>query len=182
MNRKTPYAIPSNIPPESSINTYLVGAHFHDCYAIDVPNEPRTALGYFLAAVKYTPSWVNALMALRNKVVRLVGLKDLGALGGLKPSKPESAYKPGDRIGIFTLISNTENEVLMGDSDKHLDVVLSVYRNPPSPSGVRSVAITTVVHIHNLLGRLYMFPVTPLHKLIAPAVLSRVLAEPDKTM
>jgi len=36
-----------------------------------------------------------------------------------------------------------------------------------------SVAATTVVHIHNLLGRVYMLFVVPIHKLVVPAVLVR---------
>ena len=63
----------------------------------------------------------------------------------------------------------------MGDRDKHLDVVLSVYKHPLDQGGVQSVSVTTVVHIHNLLGRIYMLPITPLHKLIAPAVLNRIM-------
>jgi hypothetical protein len=114
-------------------------------------------------------------MTLRNKLVQLVGLKDLGGLGGFDPTKPASAYAPGDRVGIFTLISNTDNEAILGDSDRHLDVVLSVFRHPPCSNGIPSISITTVVHVHNLLGRVYMLPVTPLHKLIAPAVLNRAL-------
>ena len=108
-------------------------------------------------------------------MVRFVGLKDLGGLGELSPSKPASAYVPGDRVGIFTLISNSPNEALLGDRDKHLDVVLSVYKHPSDQGGVQSISVTTVVHTHNLLGRIYMLPVTPLHRLIAPAVLTRII-------
>jgi hypothetical protein len=165
----------SDVPPGSAITAQLPGAYFHDCHAIAVPNTSRTALSHFLTALANTPPWVNSLMALRNKLVRFVGLKDLGALGEFNPSKPESAYVPGDRIGIFTLISNTPNEVMLGDRDKHLDVVLSVYKYSPGQNGDQFVAVTTVVHVHNLLGRVYMLPVTPLHRLIAPAVLSRII-------
>lgn len=173
------HAAPSNVPLESAIDERLPGAYFYDCYAIAVPNTSRTALGHFLTAVANTPPWVNRLMALRNKLVQLVGLKDLGGLGGFDRSKPESAYAPGDRVGIFTIISNTDNEALLGDCDKHLDVVLSVFKSPPCSNSISSISITTVVHVRNLLGRVYMLPVTPLHKLIAPAVLNRVLSEPN---
>lgn len=78
-------------------------------------------------------------------------------------------------MGIFTIISNFPNEVLLGDSDKHLDVVLSVYKHPPDQQGNQTISVTTVVHTHNMLGRIYMFPVTPMHKLIAPAVLNRIV-------
>lgn len=169
---------PCAVPPGSAIHAHLAGAHFHDCHAVEVPGTPRSALGYYLAAVAQTPSWVNALMALRNRIVRLAGLKDLGHLGDFDPSKPESAYVAGDRVGIFTLISNSDDEVLLGDHDKHLRVVLSVCKQSCGSERVATVTITTVVHVHNLLGRLYMLPVTPLHKRIAPAVLAR-LGAPD---
>jgi hypothetical protein len=170
-----PRAILSDVPPKSAINARLSGAYFHDSYVITVPDTTGIALSYFLTALANTPPWVNLLMALRNKIVRLVGLKDLGGLGELDTSKPASAYAPGDRVGIFTLISNSPNEALVGDRDKHLDVVLSVYKHPSSQDGVQSVSVTTVVHIHNLLGQIYMLPVTPLHRLIAPAVLTRII-------
>ncbi|HEY8706862.1 MAG TPA: DUF2867 domain-containing protein [Burkholderiaceae bacterium] len=39
----------------------------------------------------------------------------------------------------------------------------------------RSAAVSTVVHIHNLLGRVYMLFVAPVHRLIVPAVLGRAV-------
>lgn len=170
-------ARPFSVPVESAINSRLTGAHFYDCYAIETFDSPQTALGHFLNALAHTPQWVDFLMALRNRIVQLFGLKNLGGLGALDSHKLESAYLPGDRVGIFTLLSNSANEVLLCDSDKHLDVVLSVFKCPAAANGTQSLAVTTVVHVHNLLGRIYMLPVTPLHKLIAPAVLSRALAQ-----
>ncbi|MBS4096174.1 MAG: DUF2867 domain-containing protein [Sulfuricella sp.] len=164
----------SVVPPGSAIHARLPGAYFFDCHAVAVPHTSRSALDLFLSALKNSPAWVNSLMALRNKLVKFVGLKDLGGLGEFDPAKPESAYLPGDRVGIFTLISNTPDEALLGESDKHLDVVLSVYKHSTVPDGEQSVAVTTVVHVHNLLGRVYMLPVTPLHRIIAPAVLSHI--------
>lgn len=166
----------SGVPGASAITKRLAGASYYDCYAIGVPNDGRSALGYFLTAISNTPAWVNSLMTLRNKTVRLFGLKDLGGMGNFDSKKPDTDYLPGDRVGIFTLISNTPGEVLLGDSDKHLDVVLSIYKSTAAGVGDCSIVVTTVVHTHNLLGKLYMLPVTPLHKIIAPAVLTRVIA------
>jgi hypothetical protein len=173
------HAMPSTVPIASAINTRLPGAYYFDCYTIAVPDTSLTALGQFLAAVAKTPWWVNHLMALRNRVVRLVGLKDIGALGGFNHSKPASAYLVGDPVGIFRLLSSANDEALLGISDKHLDVHLSVFRHPLDSNGVRRISVTTVVHVHNLLGRLYMLPVAPLHRLVAPAVLNRILIEPN---
>jgi hypothetical protein len=110
-------------------------------------------------------------MTLRNRVVVQLGLKDLGHLDAFNPHKPLDKYQPGDRIGIFTLLDNQPDEVVLGDSDRHLDVALSVHRGRDPKSGHVVLTVSTVVHIHNMLGRLYMLPVAPVHKLIVPSVM-----------
>ncbi|HSV51785.1 MAG TPA: DUF2867 domain-containing protein [Burkholderiaceae bacterium] len=167
-------AVSRVFPQASAIHARVAGSHFHDSYSIDVANASRTALGHFFDTVAQTPGWVNVLMAMRNRVVALFGLKHLGHLGKVDAAKPEQAYAPGDRVGIFTLVSNTPDEVILEDNDKHLHVMLSVLRLPPGASGTRAIAVSTVVHIHNTLGRLYMIPVAPIHKLIVPSVLARI--------
>ena len=106
-------------------------------------------------------------MALRNRIVALFGLKNLGGIAQIDPNKMASDYQAGDPVGIFTLISNTTNEVLLGDSDKHLNVVVSVHKQTNAAEEDTTITVTTVVHVHNWLGRLYMIPVTPAHKIIA---------------
>ena len=68
-------------------------------------------------------------------------------------------------------------QTFLGDRDKHLDVTLSVHLTPQPGGGAPLVTLTTVVCTHNLLGRAYMLPVTPMHRIIAPAVL-RAVARP----
>lgn len=152
----------------------MQGSDFHDAWVIPASDANLTALGQFLKAADRTPRWVSACMALRNRVVSLFGLKNLGGLEQLPRGKAEADYKPGDRVGIFTLFENTPGEVLLGDRDKHLDVTLSVHLTPQPATGTPLVTLTTVVRVHNLLGRAYMLPVTPMHRLIAPAVLRAV--------
>ena len=161
-------------PAQSAIAVRIAGAHFHDAWCVVAAEPGHSALGQFLRAACATPAWVNALMSIRNKTVAALGLKNLGGLGGLDRNKAEAEYKPGDRVGIFRLIENTPDEVLLGDNDKHLEVVLSVHRAVAPSSGETVVTVTTVVHIHNLLGRLYMLPVAPIHKIITPSVLQAV--------
>jgi hypothetical protein len=159
------------VPISSDIAKQLQEADFFDSYAMPLEHAGRSALEIYLGVISKTPAWINFLMAARNRVVMLFGLKNLGHLGAINEGKPASDYCIGDRIGIFTLLSNTDNEVIMGDADKHLEVKLSVCKL--AQGGKESVATTTVVHIHNLLGRVYMLFVVPFHKLIVPAVLAR---------
>lgn len=107
-------------------------------------------------------------------MVSYVGLKDLGGLSQIHPNKMSSEYLDGDRVGIFTLIAKSDNEVLLGDDDNHLNVVVSVHR-ATIEAGVRPlITVTTVVHIKNWLGRLYMVPVAPAHRLIARAMVKAI--------
>lgn len=166
-----PHITAIKVPCSSDISKQLQGADYFDCYEIPLDHAGRSALEIYLGVISKTPAWVNFLMAARNRVVWFFGLKNLGHLGDLQKAKAASDYRIGDRIGIFTLLSNTDNEVIMGDSDKHLDVKVSICKLVQD--GKESVASTTVVHIHNLLGRVYMLFVIPFHKLIVPAVLVR---------
>jgi hypothetical protein len=43
----------------------------------------------------------------------------------VETDKKLSDYKVGDDVGIFTLLSVSQNEIILGDRDKHLDVKVS---------------------------------------------------------
>ena len=148
-------------PSNSLIAGLVPGSYFHDAWAVPAGDPSLSALGQVLKAAGQTPRWVSACMSLRNRVVSLFGLKNLGGLENLPHHKAEADYRPGDRVGIFTLFENTPDEVLLGDRDKHLDVTLSVHLTPEPATGASLITLTTVVRVHNLLGRAYMLPVAP---------------------
>ncbi|HEV2611502.1 MAG TPA: DUF2867 domain-containing protein [Noviherbaspirillum sp.] len=159
----------AKIPADSELHDAAATAYFHDAFEM-VVNDDRTAMALYLAAVTGTPRWVNLLLTIRNRVVSLFGLKDVGHLSDIDRSKIAADYKPGDRVGIFTLLSVSSHEVVLGDADKHLDARLSLYKHAGAQP---KVVVSTVVHVHNRLGRLYLFFVVPVHKIIVPAMLAR---------
>ena len=167
----------SQVPLNSAISTYIPAAYFYDATSISVDDSGAAALDFFLKALRETPTWVDLLMSARNQVVSLLGLKNLGKLSRLDPDKPASAYVAGERVGIFTVIMNSDGEVLLGDKDRHLDVTLSVHKSCDVGCAQATITVTTVVHVHNWFGRLYMLPVTPMHRVIGPAVL-RAIGKP----
>jgi hypothetical protein len=164
-----PMATP--VPPHSRIHRELPGAYFHDCYELALAPGAPSAMALYLESVANTPAWVNALMGVRNRVVSLVGLKNLGLLSAIDPHKPAGSYQVGERVGIFSLRSLSDDEVILGDADKHLDVQLSLCKY--TEGGQARVALTTVVHVNNLLGKVYMLFVAPVHKVIAPTMLKQ---------
>lgn len=164
----------SQAPIGSEVRKLIPGSYFHDAWSIPAAEPGLDPLTQFLRIAKFTPAWIDTAMAARNRVVSLFGLKNLGGLSGVNTAKSASDYKPGDRVGIFTLISQSPTEVLLGDSDKHLDVVVSVHRRPAAPSTLEVITVTTVVKVHNWLGRLYMLPVRPAHRIIARTMVRAV--------
>jgi len=163
----------SEVPSFSTVQGSLRTAYFFDCYSVELAPDSRTPLELYLSVVSRTPRWIEFLMSVRNRIVALFGLKNVGALSGLKPNKPASAYRIGDQAGIFKLLELHEQEVVLGETDKHLDVKVSVTKQ--DKPGTTTVSVSTVVHVHNALGRLYMFFVTPAHRIIAPATVSKLV-------
>lgn len=161
------------VPRDSDIGQYLDGAYFQDAYETRIDSPGLSALELHIQVMRQTPGWVDRLMTLRNRVVStLFGLKDLGKLAAVHPLKPAADYRVGDRLGIFVIHSLSDQEVVLTDADRHLDAKVSVRKTGSVDHPTATVS--TVVHVHNLLGRLYMLPVAPVHRLIVPAMLRRL--------
>lgn len=163
--------IETQVPQNSRAAALLPGADFFDAWSVETEVTDCSALGYFISAAQRAPRWVDVCMNLRNRAGSVVGLKNLGTLSEVASGKSAEAYQADDRVGIFTVFENSFEEALIGDKDKHLNVVLSVHRGSVRESGRLVVTVSTIVHVKNLLGRIYMLPVRPMHRLIAPAVL-----------
>ena len=166
--------IKTEVPENSRIAANLAGAYFFDSWSVTSDAQDLSALEYFISVARKTPGWVDMCMTVRNHLGRFAGLKDLGTFSAVSASKAAKEYKSGDRVGIFTVFENTFDEALIGDKDKHLDVVLSIHCKALSDKKRLAITITTVVHVKNLLGRIYMLPVKPMHRFIAPAMLSTI--------
>jgi hypothetical protein len=87
-------------------------------------------------------------------------------------------YAAGDKIGVWPIFWLSEDELVAGRNNKHLDFRLSVLK---VPDGDRtSVVVSTICTVHNLSGKFYLFFVVPFHrygvrKLMANALAARRL-------
>lgn len=162
--------IAATIPAGSALRAWLANADFHDAWEAPLRDPSLSPTEIFLATIGATPAWVGGAMALRNRVVRLFGLKDVGSMRGAR-ARPAESYRPGDRLGIFDVVSQSGEELVLGIDDRHLDVRVSVTK--PGGAQAERYVVSTVVHIHNLLGRAYMVPVAPVHAIIVRAMMRR---------
>jgi hypothetical protein len=152
------------VPPETDTEALLAGAQFVDAYQLVMEDLLVSAPAAAQRILGHAPHWVSLLMTLRNRVVAPLGLKTPGpdAIGSSK------------QIGIFPLLSQTADRVILGLEDKHLDFRLIV---DVSHQGTCSrVTLTTLVRTHNLLGRTYLAIILPFHRIIALAMLRQAAA------
>ena len=86
--------------------------------------------------------------------------------------------EPGERLGMFKLYGKTENELILGEEDKHLKFRVSILTDDEIAHKNRQyLMITTAVEFTNLFGRIYFFPVKPFHQLIVRTTLKRMVKQ-----
>jgi len=158
------------VPATSMLQTTLASASYVDAYETGLVDATLTPAEIFLKASLATPRWVETLMSLRNRIVHPLGLKDVGSMRASNQSATQGCAV-GDRLGIFTVCATTDNELLLGIDDKHLDVRVSIFKCGCDEA--HRYVVSTVVHVHNLLGRIYMFPVGRIHPLVVRSMMHR---------
>lgn len=162
MQRAAVRSVP--VPEGGLAASTFPGVDYADAYAVGLP--PGVSARSFAQAVfASSPRWVTMLMALRNAVVRPLGL--IATRSALEHAA--AANGSGERIGIFPVLAVAEDEVLLGLDDRHLDFRISV--RTLDDGGERLGVVTTLVRFHGVLGRAYFVPVRPAHRLIVPAML-----------
>jgi len=158
------------IGADAMLHPLLPGSHFAHAAEVRLQRRPDSAVQAYLDIARQVPAWFEGLMWLRNTGMRLLGMKHLGAIRSVPVQAPEG-LAVGDRLGIFTVRALTGDGVVLGDSDRHLRVELSVELGP-GHDGCQ-LQVSTVVHLHRPFGRLYMLPVVPVHRRIVPQLLER---------
>jgi hypothetical protein len=151
------------VPVDHALWSLLPGSTFADAYRAPCGAADCDARQVSLAILESPPPWVDALMALRNQLVRPFGLKP-----GLRHSIPGGAA----RIGIFPVVTESRDQLVLGFDDRHLDFRVAVSLRTAG-AGAKQVTVTTLVRTHNHLGRVYLRAILPFHRLIVRSLLER---------
>jgi hypothetical protein len=155
----------TEVAPSADCGAVLAGAEFADAHRIAIDGIQVDARRAAERMFVRRPRWEEALLGLRNMLVRPFRLKTSG----------QGEPAPGGVIGLFPVLSETNNRLVAGFNDRHLDfrVVVDV---APSGSG-QEITATTLVKTHNLLGRIYLAVVLPFHRLIVRNMLRRAFSQ-----
>ena len=168
------------IPKDSYIYNMASNATYTNSYAIDLQNKNLEIYDIAKLFFDNAPPWVNTLMSFRDKVVSFLklNLKTAGPLGKQADKKENNVVpKVSKKLNIFTLWFSDDNEIVLGEDDRHLNFRISLKKTVENEQ-VR-IIVSTVIFVNNTLGRLYLFFILPFHKIIVPAILRRIEGRPS---
>lgn len=152
---------------KADVRDLLPGADFADAFSLVVDDPSLDAVTAAHRAMSHRPGWVTSLMWLRDLAVRPFGLRT---------SEDVSLVKV-ERIGLFPVLSQSPERVVMGLDDRHLDFRLAVDVTALDDRR-REIVATTLVQTHNRLGRTYLAVILPFHRLIVPSLMAQVARRP----
>lgn len=168
MTAIAPTVTPVLIPDNSAVRFAYKSVDLSDAYSIALPSGTSTDPEELARHIfNQRMPWVTGLMAIRDFAVAGLGLKTSRRL-----SAPGAAG--GGRVGIFRIYQKLAHEIILGEDDKHLDFRLSVLVVVGAEEGMDNrVVVSTVVHCHNALGRVYILAIERFHRLIVKSFLRR---------
>jgi len=122
-----------------------------------------------------SPKWADHLLAIRDKIVVIFGL----TTSHNKQKQPNYAEcKIGEQLGLFKLFDKSENEFVLGENDKHLNFKVSLLLETVDKKlDKKRLTITTAVKFNNVFGRIYFFPVKPIHGVIVKSTLKNIIQQ-----
>ena len=118
-----------NIPSRSILNIESKIYNYQDSYQgsfLDI-DDNIIAIDVAKAFFSSAPVWVDKLFVLRNKIVSVLGLKTPTRVENRQQLLNDFTFEEGAKLGLFTFYNITENEVILGEDDKHLNFRISLY-------------------------------------------------------
>jgi hypothetical protein len=167
-----------DVPSCSTLSRELLErAYFRDSYRVQLSRKELGIVDIFFGIFAHHPLWMKLLLIVRNKVASLAGL-DAPNASEILHIEVKDRYVVGEKIGVWPIFWLSQDEIVAGRNNKHMDFRLSVLN---IPDGDRtSVVVSTICTVHNLPGKLYLSLVVPFHrygvrKLMANALAARRL-------
>ena len=151
----------TELAKESQLHGYVGEGDFLDCYSVDIGRSDIPVAEVTQRIFTDLPCWINSLLAARDVGVSVFGLKTTASLP--RNEAMRDSVEVGDQINFFPVRSIDENEIILGEDDRHLDFKIAVRRDGENAD---RISLATWVRTHNPLGAIYLRTITAFHILI----------------
>ncbi|MGH1351415.1 MAG: DUF2867 domain-containing protein [Methyloligellaceae bacterium] len=129
-------------------------ATWGDKFQLSTTNRFDSAYAAAEQMIGTQPAWLNMLLKTRDVIVSPFGLKTMKDISATKTKM----------VGIFPVLKETENQLIAGADDKHLNFRLVINRKQNDNQTL--ISVTTLVKINNVLGKAYLTTIMPFHRFI----------------
>ena len=163
-----------DVPSGSMLGRELIErAYFRDSYRAPLSRKELGIVDIFFGIFAHQPLWMKLLLIVRNRIASFVGL-DAPTASEILHVEIKDRYAVGEKIGVWPIFSLSEDEIVAGRNNRHMDFRLSVLK---MPDGDRtSVVVSTICTVHKLSGKLYLFFIVPLHRYGVRKLIANALA------
>ncbi|MCK9414547.1 MAG: DUF2867 domain-containing protein [Prolixibacteraceae bacterium] len=155
----------TTLPKESILNVGHKKYDFVDSFrgVLNDDKDSFSTVDIGKAFFSSGPKWVGKLFALRNGIASFLGLKTAGNKGDIQKHLENFSCEPGEQLGLFKVFDKSENEIILGEDDKHLNFRVSLFVEHVQSSELKKeLTITTTVVFNNCLNYFppfsYWFP------------------------
>src|SRR5258708_35530282 len=119
---------------------------FRDSSRVRLTRKELSSVDIVFGIFAHHPLWMKLLLIIRNRLASLAGL-DAPNASEILHLEIKDHYAVGEKIGVWPIFCLSENEIIAGRNNKHLDFRLSVLK---IPDGDRtSVVVSTLCTVHN---------------------------------
>jgi hypothetical protein len=172
------HVIECEVPSSSVLSHDLIAnADFHDSYRAPLARSELGVVEIFFAMFGHTPLRMKLLLIARNAAAGLFGL-EVSTVAEIMQPTVRREYRVGEKIGPWPIFFISDNEIVAGRNNRHMDFRLSVLK--AMDGDAMSVVVSTICTVHNVFGKIYLFFIVPFHRhgvrsLMSNAVLARRL-------
>jgi hypothetical protein len=149
--------------PHEAMNDYeFAPLDYADAFCVRLSEGSdlsMTELAYnIFGKVELYPVYVRFLLWLRDFLVKPLGLHTADELDEIEDKS--------EWLGFFRIYQCSENEIILGADDKHLDLRVSFLRTVSDNKTF--LTVSTFVRLNNLLGKIYFGVIKYFHRIIVP--------------
>jgi hypothetical protein len=165
----------NSYPENTLVIRDLKSIDYFDSYM--VVKETDEPIDKITERILTLPYWVKALLDIRYFLI----VKPFGLQTGMKKQghsvKNQDGHLYQNNFGEVSIINRNENEIVMGDDDKHLYYRISILKR--NTGKLSEIYLTTIVKFNNNWGKVYFAFIKPFHKMVVKSML-RNLANLEK--
>jgi hypothetical protein len=172
-SRRATLVTECDVPSVSLLGRSRVeAAYFRDSYRAVLSRKSAGVVDIFHGIFAHHPMWMKAALIVRNRIAALCGL-EAPTTSEIVNVEVKNSYRVGDKIGVWPIFALTENELVAGRDNKHLDFRVSVLKQLHGETA--SVVVSTLCTVHNVSGKIYLFFIVPFHKWGVRLLMSRAI-------